>query len=79
MGHALAASLPALPYDCGLGTASLFVADVVASPLVARDGVLSLERPRPTGADLDRVAADGERRDWWLARLGRCYELLTRG
>ncbi|MFF7684163.1 o-succinylbenzoate synthase [Microbacterium sp. NPDC007973] len=79
MGAALAASLPALPYDCGLGTASLFAADVVASPLVARGGVLSLERPRPTGADLDRVAADDERRDWWLARLGRCHDLLTRG
>lgn len=79
MGAALAASLPELPYDCGLGTASLFTADVVASPLVARDGMLSLERPRPSGADLDRVAADDERRDWWLARLSRCYGLLTRG
>lgn len=79
MGAALAASLPELPYDCGLGTASLFTTDVVAFPLVARGGMLPLERPRPSAADLDRVAADDERRDWWLARLGRCYELLTRG
>lgn len=79
MGAALAASLPELPYDCGLGTASLFTTDVLASPLVARGGVLPLERPRPSGADLDRVAADDDRRDWWLARLGRCYDLLTRG
>ncbi|WP_285136306.1 o-succinylbenzoate synthase [Microbacterium sp. lyk4-40-TSB-66] len=81
MGAALAAALPQLDFDCGLGTASLFAADVVASPLVARGGMLSLERPRPSSADLDRVAADGERRDWWLARLRRCYDLLevTRG
>jgi len=59
----------------------LFAADVVASPLVARGGLLSLERPRPSSADLDRVAADDERCDWWLARLRRCYDLLevTRG
>lgn len=76
MGAALAASLPELPYDCGLGTASLFTADVVASPLVARLGVLGLERPCPTSADLDRVAAPDDRRDWWLARLGRCHALL---
>lgn len=81
MGAALAAALPQLDFDCGLGTASLFTADVVASPLIARGGVLSLERPRPSSADLDRVAADDERRDWWLARLRRCYDLLevTRG
>ncbi len=81
MGVALAASLPDLDYDCGLGTAALFTADVVASPLVARDGVLSLERPRPRSADLDRVEANEERRDWWMDRLRRCYALVevTRG
>lgn len=81
MGVALAAALPELDYDCGLGTASLFTADVVASPLVARDGALGLERPRPTSVDLDRVAATDDRRDWWVARLRRCYAALevTRG
>ncbi|MDQ1124564.1 o-succinylbenzoate synthase [Microbacterium trichothecenolyticum] len=81
MGAALAAALPKLDHDCGLATAALFTADVVASPLVPRGGVLPLERPRPTGTDLDRVAASAERRDWWLARLRRCYTLLelTRG
>jgi len=81
MGASLAAALPELDYDCGLGTASLFLADVTASPLVARGGVLSLERPRPSTAELDRVAADADRRDWWLDRLRRCYAALelTRG
>ena len=76
MGVALAASLPELDYDCGLGTASLFTADVVASPLVARGGALTLDRPRPTSADLDRVAATAQRREWWMDRLRRCYAVL---
>ena len=81
MGAALAAALPQLDYDCGLGTAALFTADVVASPLVPRAGALTLERPRPTGADLASVEASAERRAWWLERLRRCYALLelTRG
>ncbi|WZH35136.1 MAG: o-succinylbenzoate synthase [Microbacterium enclense] len=81
MGAALAAALPDLEYDCGLGTASLFTADVVTSPLLAREGALSLERPRPSNADLDRVAAPDDRREWWLDRLRRCYAALelTRG
>ncbi|PTT21558.1 O-succinylbenzoate synthase [Microbacterium sp. HMWF026] len=76
MGVALAASLPDLEYDCGLGTASLFTADVVASPLRAHEGLLRVERPRPTTADLDRVAADDDRTTWWLDRLRRCHALL---
>jgi len=81
MGVALAAALPDLDYDCGLGTASLFTVDVVASPLVARGGMLPLERPRPSSSDLDRVAATDDRREWWLDRLRRCYAALeiTRG
>ncbi len=76
MGAALAASLPELDYDCGLGTASLFTADVVASPLRAQGGLLRVERPRPTSADLDRVAADTERTAWWIDRVRRCHALL---
>ncbi|MCC4250070.1 MULTISPECIES: o-succinylbenzoate synthase [Microbacterium] len=75
MGLALAAALPELEYDCGLGTASLFTADVVAEPLRPRGGSLELSRPFPTTAELDRVAAPLDRRDWWLQRLTRCYRL----
>ena len=77
MGVALAAALPTLDYDCGLGTASLLAADVTTSPLRPRAGALPVERVE---ADLDLLvqhAASAERREWWLARLTRCHALLT--
>ncbi|MCL2668928.1 MAG: O-succinylbenzoate synthase, partial [Micrococcales bacterium] len=46
-GLALAAALPDLPYACGLGTATLLGADVVAEPLVPTDGRLTVRRPDP--------------------------------
>ncbi len=73
-GAALAAALPELDYDCGLGTASLFVDDVADARPVR--GSISVERVTPDAAALDRLAADAERRDWWLARLERCHALL---
>jgi O-succinylbenzoate synthase len=83
MGLSLAAALPDLEYDCGLGTAALFTADVVAEPLRPIDGSLPLSRATPTTATLDRVDAPADRYDWWLQRLTRCYRLLeadlTRG
>lgn len=79
MGAALAAALPELDFDCGLGTAALFTADVVAEPLRPHAGVLALTRPEPSSADLDRVAAPEERRQWWLERLERCYRVLESG
>ncbi|HEY3241116.1 MAG TPA: o-succinylbenzoate synthase [Acidimicrobiia bacterium] len=55
-GLALAACLPDLPYACGLGTAGLLAADVVADPLVPVDGMLTVRRPVP---DPDLLAAYG--------------------
>ncbi|MCL2849871.1 MAG: o-succinylbenzoate synthase [Micrococcales bacterium] len=46
-GLALAAALPQLPYACGLGTAALLAADVVADPLLPVDGYLTVRRPAP--------------------------------
>ena len=74
-GAALAASLPSLDYDCGLGTASLFVEDVADARPVG--GSISAVRAVPDGAALNRLAASPERRDWWLARLERCYSVLA--
>ncbi|MCT9820751.1 o-succinylbenzoate synthase [Microbacterium sp. W1N] len=76
MGVALAAALPRLDYDCGLGTASLLAADVTAAPLRPRGGVLPLERPAADAALLDAHRAAPEREQWWLERLRRCHALL---
>lgn len=74
-GAALAAALPRLDYDCGLGTASLFLDDV--ADLRPVDGSIGTERVTPDAAALDRLEASSERRDWWLDRLTRCHEVLA--
>lgn len=53
-GLALAAALDELPFACGLGTAGLFAADVVADPLVPLDGWLAVRRPVPDAGLLAR-------------------------
>jgi O-succinylbenzoate synthase len=74
-GAALAAALPTLDYDCGLGTASLFLDDVADRRPV--DGSISADRVIPDDGALDRLAASDERREWWLARLARSHYELT--
>lgn len=74
-GAALAASLPDLDYDCGLGTASLFADDVADARPVG--GFVSTARVSPDAAALTRLEAPAERREWWLARLERCHALLA--
>ncbi|HEV3495332.1 MAG TPA: O-succinylbenzoate synthase, partial [Actinomycetes bacterium] len=58
-GLALAASLDELPYACGLGTARLLPADVVADPLLPEDGWLAVRRPVPDAALVARYGAGG--------------------
>ena len=77
MGAALAAALPTLDYDCGLGTSSLFVEDVVVPALRPAGGVIPVGRVEPDAGRLDELAASPERRDWWLARLERCHAVLA--
>ncbi len=67
---------PLVDYDHGLGTAALFQADVTREPLLPVDGRIPLRDVRPDPELLERYAAPPERRDWWLARLRRCLELL---
>ncbi|MGB4779242.1 o-succinylbenzoate synthase, partial [Microbacterium sp.] len=50
MGVHLAAALPDLDYDCGLGTASLLAADVTTQPLRPASGMLSVRRVAPDSA-----------------------------
>lgn len=79
MGTALAAALPELDYDCGLGTSSLFTVDVAVPPLAPRAGALTVGRVTPDAGRLDELAASTDRRDWWLARISRCHALLAEG
>jgi O-succinylbenzoate synthase len=76
MGAHLAAAIDGLDYDCGLGTASLLAADVTREPILPVGGSIPVRRVTPDPDLLDRYQASTERRDWWLARLERCYALL---
>ncbi|MWV49036.1 o-succinylbenzoate synthase [Rathayibacter sp. VKM Ac-2803] len=76
MGAALAAALPELPYDCGLGTASLLAADVTAAPLRPVDGSIAVERVDVSEELLERHAVSPERLAWWRARLRDSFALL---
>jgi len=78
MGLYLAAAIPDLEFDCGLGTAALLTADVTDEPLIPVDGSLEVRRVIPSSELLAAHAATGDRTAWWLARLERCYALLTR-
>ncbi|MBG6237304.1 O-succinylbenzoate synthase [Mycetocola sp. CAN_C7] len=77
MGAWLAAAVPQLEYDCGLGTASLLSADVTDDPLRAVNGAIDVRRVIPSPRLLDGYAASAERRDWWRDRLRRCFALLS--
>lgn len=77
MGAHLAAAIPDLRFDCGLGTASLLAADVTTAPLVPVDGSIPVQRVVPDAALLARHAASADRRAWWLNRLARTYATIT--
>jgi O-succinylbenzoate synthase len=68
-GVALAAALPELPFACGLATVQLLTDDVVADPLLPRDGRLPVVRPEVDEAALDRTRAPDVRREHWERRL----------
>ncbi|SMH45243.1 O-succinylbenzoate synthase [Rathayibacter oskolensis] len=76
MGAALAAALPELPYDCGLGTASLLAVDVTDRPLRPVDGSIPVGRVEVSEELLARHAVSPERLAWWRARLSAAYALL---
>jgi len=75
MGLHLAAALPSLEFDCGLGTAALFAADVTDAPLLPVDGRIEVRRVVPNTLSLN--AATPDRTAWWIERLERCYGLLA--
>ncbi len=69
VGLAFAAALPQLDHACGLGTASLFAADVTDQPLLPRDGALNVRDVRPQAAMLDQCAPDPDTTGELLERL----------
>jgi O-succinylbenzoate synthase len=73
-GLALAAALPDLPYACGLATAGLLAGDVVAAPLTAVDGHLTVATVVADPGELARWAAPPDRTAWWLDRARRCWD-----
>ena len=75
-GVALAAALPELPYDCGLGTVALLSGDVGVPSLLPHRGVLPVGRVDADEALLDQWAATPERLEWWRARVTACHGVL---
>ena len=81
-GVALAAALTELDHACGLGTINLLDGDVIADPLVPRDGTIDVARAAaarhldPTC--VERHRASPERRQWWRERLIASYQHLKR-
>lgn len=73
---ALAAALPELKYACGIGTAHLLTADVVAESLKPVGGCLLVTRPELDEDAYARVAAPPEVDERWQARLKHVQEVL---
>jgi len=72
-GVALAASLPELPYDCGLATMSLLTGDVTGEPLASADGTLPVRASVP---DPERLSAWESDPAPWIARMLAAAEFL---
>ena len=70
-GLHLAASLPEMNFDCGLGTGSLLSADVAELPIVNGEIELTEIEPQFNGYE---VAPD--RYEWWKNRAMKTAELL---
>ena len=77
MGLHLAAALPRLDHDCGLGTSALLLEDVTSPALRPVDGAIEVRRVVPDEDALARNAATPERTGWWFERLERCYRLMA--
>jgi O-succinylbenzoate synthase len=77
MGAHLAAALPELRFDCGLGTASLLAGDVTRNPLLPVDGFIEVRRVEVDQQKLDVFEAEDHRIDWWIDRLDRAFKHLN--
>lgn len=76
MGAHLAAALPELEFDCGLGTVAMFVDDVADKPLRPENGSIPVVRPTVSTGKLHALRADDDRTAWWLDRVRRCHRIV---
>lgn len=76
MGAHLAAALPELQFDCGLGTAALLAGDVTRESLAPVDGFIDVRRVEVDEEKLQTFKTEDHRADWWLERLSETYKLL---
>jgi O-succinylbenzoate synthase len=70
-GLSLAASLPEMNFDCGLGTGSLLSANVADLPIV--NGEIQITDVEP---DFEGLELAPERFEWWKNRVMKTAELL---
>ena len=75
-GLAAAASLPELPYACGLATSSLLAGDVVRRPLAPEGGEITLRRPAPDPELLERWRPSEDVASEMIARAEGAAALL---
>jgi O-succinylbenzoate synthase len=75
-GLALAASLPTLPYACGLATVELLAGDVTTESLLPVDGAIPVRRPGVNTALLERWRSDESTSVRELERLEDAKALL---
>ncbi len=76
-GLALAASLPELPYACGLGSGRLLTADVCTDRLLPEDGHLRVRRPNVSAVAASAVVMDATALSAWRRRLAEAYDALA--
>jgi len=77
MGAALAARLPSLEFDCGLGTGALLADDVSDPRIVPVNGAIGAGRASADPDALTRLAAPADRAAWWRERVERCHAALV--
>jgi len=77
-GLAFAAALPDLPFACGLGTAALLAADVVADPMLPVGGAIAVREVRADPDLLARHRAPADRDRWWRQRIADAHAVLSR-
>lgn len=75
-GIALAASLPELPYACGLNTSALLRNDLTGLPLTAVDGRIPVRAVDVDEGLVDAAAAAPEVDAWWRARYDQVVALV---